>query len=573
MRIQSVELEGHPGVGDLELSFCDPQGVPFNLVVLAGVSGTGKTAVIEAIQRTFEGQLGGRFGTVTIKFIANAEDLARMALANGGPKEFGGPVTEFTLRHDSSITDNWSAFSLTWVDPQSGPNGLLSFVMQNSEWRNVFRSFFSEASVNFEARPAQYITVSSVDDMSVKGARSGSNLATEITQLLVDIRAADAEDLTKWVEQNPGVAPPDTVKGKRMARFADAFHAMFPSKRFKEVKHVNGGHSVEFEEFGRTTGIENLSTGEKQVVFRAGFLLRNLSTVKDSIVLIDEPELSLHPGWQASIIPFYTSLLGDGQGNHPQIIVSTHSPFIVHGAVGARVIILEKDPQIGVVREMPAPTYPVVSGSEAIRAFNIDSFLAAAQKPLLIITEGESDVILFRQAWEKLRPGQPMQFELRAALGMKNLNITLNDREVFSKLGNRILLGVFDFDTAYDQWNGVWSKNNTVVQNAEADGLVKRHPAERGYAMLLPVPAFRSNYASRALAGKSILSAEFLFEDAHVPPHMIGQNAIAMSQSLPYFKDAEKMNFANMAASYSPAKFAAFEPLLARWEDVLAGRI
>ncbi len=573
MKIKSISIKNHPGIGDLDLSFCDDQDVPFNVIVLAGISGTGKTAVLEAIHRTFEGTLGGKFGIVTIEFLADASDLARMALTRDGPKSFSTPVTEFTLKHDSFNEVSWAAYSLTWDDPAGKQNGLAEFVMHREDWRNVFRSFFNEASVNFDAPHVPSITALGVDDPSIKIARSGSGLAGQITQLLVDVRAADAEDLTRWVELNPKAIPPEGVKRKRLARFADAFHTIFPAKRFKEVRHQGGVHRVEFEEFGRTTGIENLSTGEKQVVFRAGFLLKNLSEVGCSIVLIDEPELSLHPEWQERIIAFYTSLLGDGKGSHPQMIVSTHSPFIVHGAAGACVIILEKDPHTGAIREMPAPAYPVVRGTEAIRAFNIDGFLNAAQKPLLILTEGESDAILFRLAWQKLRPNMSMDFELRAALGMKNINITLNDQDVFTKLGGRMLAGVFDFDSAYDQWKGVWSKNGTLVQVTEAEGLVKRHATKKGWAMLLPVPAHRVNYASQTLAGKSILSAEFLFDQTDIPLHMIGQNSIAMGQSLPYFRDADKMNFANQAASFPASKFAAFEPLLARWEDILAGRI
>jgi hypothetical protein len=289
--------------------------------------------------------------------------------------------------------------------------------------------------------------------------------------------------------------------------------------------------------------------------------------------MIDEPELSLHPEWQERIISFYTSLLRDGNGAHPQILVSTHSPFIVHGAVGAKVVILEKDQQTGIVREMPSPTYPVIRGSEAIRAFNIDGFLISAKKPLLILTEGESDALLFKIAWDKLRPGKPMEFELRAALGAKNINITLNDTEVFSKLGTRMLLGVFDFDNAYDHWNGVWHKTGRNIQTVDADGVMKRHSTQKGWAMLLPVPLFRQNFASTALAGKSILSIEFLFQKADIPQSMIGNTQVALDHTLPYFRDAEKMNFVEVVRQLPAASFSGFEPLLARWEDVLSGRL
>src|SRR6185312_11118048 len=111
------------------------------------------------------------------------------------------------------------------------------------------------------------------------------------------------------------------------------------------------------------------------------------------------------------------------------------------------------------------------------------------------------------------------------------------------------------------------------VQTGEADGLTKRHPTQQGWAMLLPVPRFRQSFASKALGGDSILSAEFLFRDADIPPTMIGKHQVALGHEMPYFKDTEKTNFVSVAKRLPPASFAAFEPLLARWEDVLAGRL
>jgi len=64
---------------------------------------------------------------------------------------------------------------------------------------------------------------------------------------------------------------------------------------------------------------ENLSSGEKQMLT---FLAYSLFT-KDSIIFIDEPEISLHPDWQTDLIP---TLMSQNNGN--QYFIATHSPFI-----------------------------------------------------------------------------------------------------------------------------------------------------------------------------------------------------------------------------------------------------
>jgi predicted ATPase len=62
-----------------------------------------------------------------------------------------------------------------------------------------------------------------------------------------------------------------------------------------------------------------LSAGEKQFL---SFLCYN-AFLSNSVVIIDEPEISLHPDWQRRLIPTLKS-----QNSANQFILTTHSPFI-----------------------------------------------------------------------------------------------------------------------------------------------------------------------------------------------------------------------------------------------------
>ena len=64
---------------------------------------------------------------------------------------------------------------------------------------------------------------------------------------------------------------------------------------------------------------DKLSAGEKQML---SFLCYNAFS-EDTVILIDEPELSLHVDWQRLLLPI---LLQQKTGN--QFFVATHSPFI-----------------------------------------------------------------------------------------------------------------------------------------------------------------------------------------------------------------------------------------------------
>lgn len=59
---------------------------------------------------------------------------------------------------------------------------------------------------------------------------------------------------------------------------------------------------------------------------------------ENSIILIDEPELSLHPKWQSKIIKVYERI-----GKNNQIIIATHSPHILGSVPKENIIILSKD--------------------------------------------------------------------------------------------------------------------------------------------------------------------------------------------------------------------------------------
>lgn len=74
----------------------------------------------------------------------------------------------------------------------------------------------------------------------------------------------------------------------------------------------------------KSISIEGLSSGEKQIlIIFANSILR---TRKDAIFIIDEPELSLHIGWQEKFIEDIQSIQSDSQ-----YIFATHSPEIIAG--------------------------------------------------------------------------------------------------------------------------------------------------------------------------------------------------------------------------------------------------
>ena len=144
---------------------------------------------------------------------------------------------------------------------------------------------FSEAELNFRVPPIniQQAHVEELDRHPVSPnrgrMRGGANLASRIAHALVSLQVADDRDLNQWVRQNPGQAAPEELFDRRWRMFSDAFARMFPSKRLASIQEIgsSGSYTVIFEEYGRRISLDDLSSGEKQIVFRGAFLLRKLT--------------------------------------------------------------------------------------------------------------------------------------------------------------------------------------------------------------------------------------------------------------------------------------------------------
>jgi predicted ATP-binding protein involved in virulence len=76
--------------------------------------------------------------------------------------------------------------------------------------------------------------------------------------------------------------------------------------------------------------INEISSGEYHLLNSLIGMFANIS--KDSLVLIDEPEISLHPNWQMRYITFLKSVFANFPSCH--FILSTHSHFLISDLEG-----------------------------------------------------------------------------------------------------------------------------------------------------------------------------------------------------------------------------------------------
>ncbi|MBB2998293.1 hypothetical protein FHX57_000606 [Paraburkholderia tropica] len=142
--------------------------------------------------------------------------------------------------------------------------------------------------------------------------------------------------------------------------------------------------------------LANASSGQQQMLCSLFGLLSELTS--HSLILIDEPELSLHPSWQMDFLTRLTTILEPFDGCH--VIVATHSPLIVQNALlrGLEVVQLRPDQE-----GSPADTLP--DGHTSVESTLLDVFgtpvpesAYLANEVFEIVTDGEGGDDIARQA-------------------------------------------------------------------------------------------------------------------------------------------------------------------------------
>lgn len=192
---------------------------------------------------------------------------------------------------------------------------------------------------------------------------------TGIKQLIVDVKAQDNSSLDKLTSKGEYTNYEDFHRTSKIFRFENAFNNFFNTIKFDGVDEEGTDEKkVTFSKNERNIAIDDLSTGEKQIVFRGTQLLKNSKNLNGGVVLIDEPELSMHPKWQSKVFDYYTGLFSQGGTQMSQIFFATHSENVIQAATkdldNTLIIILSSDGGIIKADKMSKMVLPTATAAE-----------------------------------------------------------------------------------------------------------------------------------------------------------------------------------------------------------------
>jgi len=104
-------------------------------------------------------------------------------------------------------------------------------------------------------------------------------------------------------------------------RLESVLNKLFSESR-KSIKINNGEIIIQWIDNNEHLTIPNLSSGERQLIY---IMLKAANTsLENTILLMDEPEISLHLSWQENLIDSITQI-----NPNCQLIIVTHSPAIL----------------------------------------------------------------------------------------------------------------------------------------------------------------------------------------------------------------------------------------------------
>ncbi|MCP1465855.1 restriction system-associated AAA family ATPase [Pseudomonas sp. S3E17] len=106
--------------------------------------------------------------------------------------------------------------------------------------------------------------------------------------------------------------------------------------------------------------LKELSDGEHQLLHSLGLCLLFRNT--NSLFLLDEPETHFNPAWRASFISRLRKCLQGQAESSQEMLITTHSPFLISDSKPGKVMIFDKDLDSGAVN-ISHPEYNTLGAS------------------------------------------------------------------------------------------------------------------------------------------------------------------------------------------------------------------
>lgn len=307
------------------------------------------------------------------------------------------------------------------------------------------------------------------------------------------------------------------------------------------------------------------------------------ASTKCNILLLDEPDSHIHSNLQKNLFNYLEKL---SKEENRQIFIITHNSSLI--SQFDKVLFLEKNEKYQStislseyleehLKSIDEALYSVIkelndTKSEKNKLEESIKQIKDIEVPL-VYTEGPTDIIILENAYRKIY-SEDANFKFINGHSCKQLKNTFETNDISAKNPQIPLICIFDFDEAYNDWNGLWKKSSDITIDSPYKGLTKKHKDKNLFAMLLPIPEvgeIKSQVIKKdneTFGGNSKMSIEHLFYgDPKFSENFETESSPGGGQLI-LFK-GDKMKFAKRTELLDVEDFKNFIPLFDNIRNII----
>jgi len=316
---------------------------------------------------------------------------------------------------------------------------------------------------------------------------------------------------------------------------------------------------------GLNATINHFSDGQFQSIYI--YSIVELFKDRNCLILLDEPDAFLHPEWQFDFLRQVFDIT-DAAAKNSHVLMSSHSAvtLIPHDKKKIKFFDIKSSqtncydlPKAIAIKKLSAD---LIKYSEQEQLLSIINAIQIERKPVLF-TEGSTDPIILKEAWYKLYE-EEMPFIPFYAFSCTYINQLLTDSRIHGEMGGLPVFALFDFDKAYDQWNGL---NGDVLISDPTKGLIKKWKIGESYALMLPVPphqdirgqVIKDAETGETFGGDSCCEIEHLFYGHEATSDYYRREPCPGGSRVSFKSDKDKTYFSKKIVPMLPVEY--FEPL------------
>jgi putative ATP-dependent endonuclease of the OLD family len=432
-------------------SFLQPQKIKFqeNLSIVIGPNGGGKTNLLDILsgmlrrylfatryfyqtggglwrldwnntldRLTFENHSKALSGPqlIEIEVVVTSSDIENMKLI----KEDAGSMEELTGK---KFQENPFAAASSWDLEKIAVGDVFSYALQDGNFQHgenphalSFLEYLRLYEIDKQLRsemdktplqlPIVYLPVTrtstgfssqvvlaNYDDNNVKKENdsiTSRNGAANLIQMAIGRLARRYRDLQEDSNQN---AKEKFYQDANLVALSTDLKELGYTWELDTLNRYSNQYDIKLTKQGTSFSVYNASSGEKELLTYL-FAIHALN-VRNAVIIVDEPELHLHPKWQKALLKIWEKLAKE-TGN--QFVLATHSPtFISPDSIKYVTRVYSEDQQSKVVQIEPKRLVNPKQLFNIVNSQNNEKMFFADR---VILVEGLSDRIFFERVFD-----------------------------------------------------------------------------------------------------------------------------------------------------------------------------